>query len=901
MALTIDELNIEISARSTEATQNLNRLTQVLERLNKAVTPAAKRIEQASQKIEKVGKAATKSSKSYGNFLAKMTQSISQWRTLRSVFQNAADKLAEMFKESNDYIESLNLFTVTMGDAADGALEFANAVSGLTGIDPKEWLEYQGIFKQLTSGFGVASDKANIMSQNLTQLSYDMASFFNTDVEAAFDKLSSAMSGQVKGLREFGIDTTVASLQQYALAQGIEKSVSKMTQAEKSLLRYNYIMEQSTIIQGDMARTLVTPANALRILNAQLTQMKRALGNIVSVLVTKFIPYVQFMVKAITDAANAIAAFFGFELPKIDYSSLGGELAGGFEEAEDSAEGVAGAVKKIKKQLMGFDELNILSSPDSGGGAGGSSALPDISGSIKPLEYNFLEGLEPANFKEIAETMGNVWDVLTAIGSLVAGWKLGDWIFGLTKAIKEMDWSWGNIKGNLTKLWPIFKSVLGVASLIAGTFVTIQASIEGWVNGGMDWDGLLQQVIGNGLAMGGAALLGTPWIIGVTSIILGIIDLVGSLKSAIMDGNEAWSNTLSIVMGISAIAGGIAILIGNWIPLAIGGVIATIAVIAIYADDIWAFIKKIPGWIGDLFAPIAQWMWDNVLSPIVEFFTPVYESIVEVFQYAKEKYLEIKTGVIAAAMSIIGKVQEIWLKIKEIYQALKKAFFEYLWDPMIEKITTFYNEKIAPIVKLVKEAFAEMWKLAKEKFLDKWLEKWGEFKAKLIEFRDSAIEIFKKVGTFAVDFISGLFKSVINGVLWAIESAINKFIRMLNGAIVLINKIPGVSIDYVSELYIPRLAEGGFVNEGQMFIAREAGPEMVGQIGRKNAVANNDQIVEGIASGVYRAMMAANSNGGSKEVTVNAVLELDGDVVGKKVIKYHNGVVMQTGESPLLV
>ena len=901
MALTIDELNIEISARSTEATQNLNRLTQVLERLNKAVTPAAKRIEQASQKIEKVGKAATKSSKSYGNFLAKMTQSISQWRTLRSVFQNAADKLAEMFKESNDYIESLNLFTVTMGDAADGALEFANAVSGLTGIDPKEWLEYQGIFKQLTSGFGVASDKANIMSQNLTQLSYDMASFFNTDVEAAFDKLSSAMSGQVKGLREFGIDTTVASLQQYALAQGIEKSVSKMSQAEKSLLRYNYIMEQSTIIQGDMARTLVTPANALRILNAQLTQMKRALGNIVSVLVTKFIPYVQFMVKAITDAANAIAAFFGFELPKIDYSSLGGELAGGFEEAEDSAEGVAGAVKKIKKQLMGFDELNILSSPDSGGGAGGSSALPDISGSIKPLEYNFLEGLEPANFKGIAETMGNVWDVLTAIGSLVAGWKLGDWIFGLTKAIKEMDWSWGNIKGNLTKLWPIFSKVLGVVGLVAGAFITLQSSIEGFKNGGIDWDGLLQQVIGNGLAIGGGFLLG-PMIGGIASIVVGIIDLVGSLKSAILDGNEAWSNTLSIVLGISAIAGGLSVILGSWIPVAIGGIIATIAVIAIYADDIWAFVKSIPGKIYKLFEPMATWFWNNILGPIVEYFTPLWEAVAEVYRYAKEKYLEIKNGIIEATMSIVGKVQEIGRKIKEIYLALKKAFFEYMWNPMIEKIKGFYNENIAPIVKVVKEVFAEIWRVAKEKFLDKWFEKWEELKSKLIAFRDIAANIFKGIGTFAVDFISGLFKAVINSVLGGIESAINRFIGMLNGAISLINKIPGVSIDYMSKLYIPRLAEGAYdIPYGQVFIASEKGPEMVGQIGRKNAVANNDQIVEGIASGVYRAMMAANSNGGSKEVTVNAVLELDGDVVGKKVIKYHNGVVMQTGESPLLV
>lgn len=88
---------------------------------------------------------------------------------------------------------------------------------------------------------------------------------------------------------------------------------------------------------------------------------------------------------------------------------------------------------------------------------------------------------------------------------------------------------------------------------------------------------------------------------------------------------------------------------------------------------------------------------------------------------------------------------------------------------------------------------------------------------------------------------------------------------------------------------------------GEMFIAREAGPELVGFIGRKTAVANNDQIVEGIYHGVYSAMMAANNGKNGGNITVNAALELDGEDVGRKVIKYHNGVVMQIGESPLLV
>lgn len=907
MALTIDELNIKIATESAEAINGLDKLLRVLEKLNKAVTPAANRMEQASKKIEKIGTSANKSSKSYGNLLAKVTQSISQWRTLMSVFQNAANTMADWFTASNDYIETLNLFNVTMGEASEGALEFANSVSTLMGIDVADWMQYQGTFKQLTSGFGVAAEKADIMSQNLTQLSYDMASFFNTDVETAFDKLSSAMSGQVKGLREFGIDTTVASLQQYALAQGIEKSVSKMSQAEKSLLRYNYIMKQSTIIQGDMARTIVTPANALRILNAQLDQMKRALGNIVSVLIAKFIPYIQLMVKWVTTAANAIAAFFGFELPKINYTGLGGSFSSEFEDAEESLSGVSGQIKKIKKQLMGFDELNILSSPDSGGGGGGSDvALPDITDTLKPLEYDFLKDLETPDFSEMAETLKNVWDIISGIATFIGGWKIGDWIFGLTKTIKSMDWSWGNIGKNLKTLFPMFKKVFAVAGLIAGTFITLQVSLEGFFNGGMDWDGLLQQVVGNGLAIGGGFLI-SPILGGIASMVVGIIDLLGSLKAAIFDGNKEWSNTLSIVLGISAVFGGLSVVLGNWIPVAIGGVIATLAVVAIYAQDIWGFIKKIPGWIYDLFLPISNWVWDNILAPIIEFFTPVWEAIVEVYQLAKGKYLEIKTGVIDAVMSIIWKVQEIYFKIREIVVALKKAFKEYLWKPITEKIAELYKKHIKPLIDIVmpyvelfKIAILDGWKFVKEHALDPFIAFFGIIKKKYEFLRDAAIAVFKTVGTIAVNFISGAFKVTINGVLWGIESAINLFIEMLNGAIDIINKIPGVSISHVSKLYIPRLADGGFVSTGQMFIARESGPELVGQIGRKNAVANNDQIIEGISAGVYRAMMAANGGNG-KDITVNATFEMDGEVVGKKVIKYHNGVVMQTGESPLLV
>jgi hypothetical protein len=103
------------------------------------------------------------------------------------------------------------------------------------------------------------------------------------------------------------------------------------------------------------------------------------------------------------------------------------------------------------------------------------------------------------------------------------------------------------------------------------------------------------------------------------------------------------------------------------------------------------------------------------------------------------------------------------------------------------------------------------------------------------------------------------------------------------------------------KLNVQWYASGGFPGVGEMFIAREAGPELVGSIGRKTAVANNDQIISGIESGVYRAMVAANSTNTGGTQTIRIINEIDGDVVGEKVIQYHNGKVLQTGVSPLLV
>jgi hypothetical protein len=186
--------------------------------------------------------------------------------------------------------------------------------------------------------------------------------------------------------------------------------------------------------------------------------------------------------------------------------------------------------------------------------------------------------------------------------------------------------------------------------------------------------------------------------------------------------------------------------------------------------------------------------------------------------------------------------------------------------------------------------FANLWRKAKEKFID-------PLKKELEKIRDFAVDLFKKAGIFIVDFIEGQFKAVINGVLILIEGRINNFIKLLNAAIGIINKIPGVSISKVELLSIPRLAEGGMVNDGQMFIAREAGPEMVGTIGNKTAVVNNDQIVESVSRGVYQAVVAAMGQSSGSQVVEAKVND---KVLFEVVVNRNRQETMRTGYSPLL-
>ena len=948
---TVESLELEIRSNSTSAASGIDALTRSLTKLSQAtkgglgLSSVSTGIGKVKSATDKASTSATKAATSFTDFYHKLKLGI-------HIFERVGKAIYSAIEKSSDYVENVNLFTVSMGQYADEAKAYAETVGEVMGIDPGEWMRNQGVFMTLATGFGVAGDRAAVMSKNLTQLGYDLSSFFNISYEDAMQKLQSGLSGELEPLRRIGYDLSQAKLEATALELGIDKAVSSMNQAEKAQLRYYAIMTQVTTAQGDMARTLNAPANQLKVLKAQANMAAREIGNVFIPALNAILPYAIAVTKVIRTLASYIATIVGFEMPEVDYSGVD-SMADTATDTGDALDDASEKAKKLKSYMLGFDELNVIN-PNTDSSSEDSSSAFDF----ELPEYDFLEGLAESKVAAIVEDMkewlgltedidswselldtrlGHILKNVGLIGAGIAVWKV-------TKSFMD---SIATINALLSK--PSYAIPISIILTIAGITLSIDG-IESAITEGLNGFNFAEIVGGALLGVGGMALLGSKiatWIstafsssavdlaitqaginlgvgtvgaagaalaAGVAGIIFGIPTYIAGVYDAIKNGID-WLSAVLIPMGataagagigaiIGAIGGPIGAGIGALIGLAVGAL--TDLGILIYQkwDEIKAFFAPFWKWLYDtVISPVVDflkgvgtWFYDHVISPVIGFFAPIVEAIGSIFGLIVTKLAEIVAGIGKAIWSIVKKIGEIFLKIVEIFVNLGKAFHNHvikpIWDFIGSLAVKFYEKVLSPIMGF----FAKIGSWVYDNIISPVVDK-------IIWLKDKAVELFKSIGTTVVTFISNVFKSVINGVLGAIESGINGFIKLLNGAISIINMIPGVNITAVSLLEIPRLAEGGFPEQGQMFIAREAGAEMVGTIGRRTAVANNDQIVSGIAGGVAEANEEQNALLREQNTLLRAILEkdsgtyLDGKRLNDSVEKYQRerGRVLITG------
>ena len=724
-----------VSALSPLATQ-LNTISNAFSRL-----PA--QIRQTTTATNALNTANNTASKGYMNLWAKA-------RMAYNVIRGASHLIASCITESNSYIENINLFTASMGKFAEEAKSYAETVGEVMGIDPGQFMRYQGVFMTITKGFGVVEDKAYLMSKNLTQLGYDLSSFFNISFEDSMQKLQSGISGELEPLRRLGFDLSVARLQQEAWNLGIEKSVNAMTQAEKSQLRYYAIMTQVTVAQGDMARTLNAPANQLRILSAQVTQCARAFGNIFIPVLNTVLPYLIAFAKVLRMVINLIGKFVGFELPEVDYSGIssGSDAMG---DLTDNTNDATNAAKKLKNAMTGIDELNIISPDDGSSGSGSGLGLGAGDLGIELPEYDFLGDAittkvdELVNkFKEWAGLTDDIdtWAeffhtklgrILILIGEIAAGfalWKLSksfldglNWLHtlmgnglgntvaittGIVLTITGLTIEWTGIKSiiedGIDKL--NFGETIGGAILtaIGGTFIGKGAATA------LAKAGITSAAIEGGM---GTALAGALFGGGIAAVVAGLPAFGVGIYSAIKEGLN-FLNGFLVEFGATltgAGAGAIGAALGAWggpvgiaVGALIGVVVGALTDLGIYLyqnwDDVkvWVgnvggtikkfFTETVPGFFKDLPGKIKEG-WNKAIQPIKDFDWKQFG-----YDVGQKVGGAVKKICEAFKKFFTQTLPDVWKKVKESF----KTFFT-------KTLPTFFTETIPEFFKTVKEGF----------------------------------------------------------------------------------------------------------------------------------------------------------------------------------------------------
>ena len=535
--------------RIREVADAIRPLADEMEKVAKGFSAFPAKIQKFLGEQAKVPAANEKTAFSFAKLATKISAAVLSLKKIGTT-------VATWINKSSEYVENLNLFTVSMGEYAESAKAYAEQVGDLLGIDPSAWLRNQGVFMTLGTGFGVAADRAATMSQQLTQLGYDISSFFNISVEDAMQKLQSGLSGELEPLRRLGYDLSQAKLEAVALSLGIDKTVSSMTQAEKAELRYYAIMTQVTTAHGDMARTLNDPANQMRIFKAQLEQTARALGNIFIPALNAVMPYAIALVKVIRILADSIASLFGYKLPEMDWSE---GVTSGATDASDAIDEATESAKKMKRMLLGIDELNVLSdnsSSDTDSGSGGFDfELPtyDFIGDATDNRVNaIVESMKEwlgitgkiDSWADFFDTkLGKVLATVGLIGSAFAVWKVSKTITDVLATIQKFS-STG---------FTLSLGIIGVASLIAD-LDKLADYFEDYSDYGADFENVSGMISSAAGVIGDALLIMGNWkLAAALKGVQGLGEIVSSINSIAENGVDE-TNALNVISGLSNIA-----------------------------------------------------------------------------------------------------------------------------------------------------------------------------------------------------------------------------------------------------------------------------------------------------------------------------------------------------------
>lgn len=487
--------------------KTLDDFAEVCKKVASAISPLASKLNKVGSSFSSLPskiKSAVNSTAHFSSANQKASTSLSSLASqLENIKKRAAQLvslkaiatyLANAVTKFNDFYEATDLFNNAMGELSGQATELINKMESLLGIDPTEAMTNIATIQSLATSFGLASDKAYILSKNLTQLAYDESSYWNKDTATTFTAIASAISGELEPIRRLGVDLSQARLQQELLALGFNKQVSSLSQADKAVLRYIAIMKQTTNIQGNLAQTISSPANMVRILKSEISQLAKAVGQLLYPAFKAILPVLIAAVDLIKEFVVSLASVFGQKIEFTDFSKTQKDIGGVANAMDDTADATKAAAKAAKDYTMGFDELNIIDPSQNSGssGSGGGGAAGNLLGDIDLSQYDMFKDYAGSAVDEIKAK-------LKSLDSFQIGTQIGEQLNKLMgmiyDAIHSVDWaSLGavfadGINGLVDSVdWDLF------GRLLADRFI-IEFELLGGFLSQLDWTSVLNAFI----------------------------------------------------------------------------------------------------------------------------------------------------------------------------------------------------------------------------------------------------------------------------------------------------------------------------------------------------------------------------------------------------------------------
>lgn len=418
-------------------------LTPLASQLDKVGNAFAKIPSQLSKVVTQANRVTVANERQRKSYLSLSNQLNGFMRNMAKLvsLKAIAEYLGNAVAKFNDFYEATDLFHNAMGNLSGEADTLISKMQGLLGVDPTKAMTYMATIQSLGTSFGLTSDKAYVLSKNLTQLAYDEGSYWNKDVAETFTAMSSAISGEIEPIRRLGVDLSQARLQQELLALGFNKQVSSLSQADKAVLRYIAIMKQTANVQGNLAQTIQSPANQIKILKAQLDMLAKSVGSLLYPALKSILPLLIAAVQLIREFVEWVAKLMGVKVVFTDFTKSADSVGGIGDAMDDTADSTKKAAKALKDYTMGFDELNIIDPTQGSSGSGSGASSGNILGDVDLSGYDMFKQYNEEFAKQIDAIKQKIKDMLPIIGAITAAlalWKIVDFLTDIATAISKM-------------------------------------------------------------------------------------------------------------------------------------------------------------------------------------------------------------------------------------------------------------------------------------------------------------------------------------------------------------------------------------------------------------------------------------------------------------------------------